>query len=87
MFRQTHTGDRHGSQGVMDTASHGTLEAEFGTHKEEDVVQQILEKGDCQNHEVRSCSSFESIDLLCHRREGDLASAISRRVALLVTEC
>jgi len=36
---------RHGSQGVLDTASKSTLDAEFGTTKEEDVVAQILEKG------------------------------------------
>lgn len=44
---------RHGSQGVLDTASHGTLDTEFGTHKEEDVVIQILEKGKVETTEVR----------------------------------
>lgn len=44
---------RHGNQGVLDTASHGTLDEEFGTHKEEDVVMQILEKGDVQESAVR----------------------------------
>lgn len=47
---------RHGSQGVLDTASHGTLEGEFGTHKEEDVVMQILEKGTVQETQVRLVS-------------------------------
>ena len=37
----------------MDTASNAVLENEFGTHKEEDVVQQILEKGDVQETEVQ----------------------------------
>ena len=36
----------------MDTASKGTLEDEFGTHKEEDVVTQILEKGSVVESEV-----------------------------------
>lgn len=36
---------RHGNQGVMDTASKGQLEDEFGTSKDEEVVKQILEKG------------------------------------------
>ena len=43
---------RHGSQGVLDTASHGTLDDEFGTHKEEDVIEQILEKGTVMEQEV-----------------------------------
>ncbi|KAI5244024.1 hypothetical protein E4T47_03823 [Aureobasidium subglaciale] len=41
----------HGTQGVLDAASHSQLDNEFGTHKEEDVVQQILEKGDIQETE------------------------------------
>ncbi|KAF7845633.1 hypothetical protein BT93_L1500 [Corymbia citriodora subsp. variegata] len=36
---------KHGNQGVMDTASKGQLEDEFGTTKDEEVVKQILEKG------------------------------------------
>ena len=47
-----HEEHRHGSQGVLDTASHGTLDDEFGTHKEEDVVEQILEKGTVMEQEV-----------------------------------
>ncbi|OMP82556.1 SDO1-like protein [Diplodia seriata] len=45
---------KHGNQGILDTASNAMLENEFGTHKEEDVVKQILEKGDTQSVEVRS---------------------------------
>lgn len=37
----------------MDAASKGTLEDEFGTSREEDVVQQILEKGSILETEVR----------------------------------
>ena len=36
----------------MDTASKGTMEDEFGTSREEDVVQQILEKGTIVESEV-----------------------------------
>ncbi|KAK5007134.1 shwachman-Bodian-diamond syndrome protein [Cryomyces antarcticus] len=42
---------KQGAQGVMDAASNGALEDEFGTHREEDVVQQIIEKGDLQETE------------------------------------
>jgi hypothetical protein len=43
---------RQGTTGILDTASNSQLENEFGTHKEEDVVQQILEKGDILETEV-----------------------------------
>ena len=46
------TQERHGTQGVLDTASKGTLDTEFGTTKEDDVIAQILEKGDVQESEV-----------------------------------
>ena len=36
---------RHGAQGTYDGASNATLENEFGTTGEEDVLKQILEKG------------------------------------------
>jgi len=39
---------RHGAQGPFDTASHAMLDNEFGTHKDEDVIIQILEKGTIQ---------------------------------------
>jgi hypothetical protein len=43
----------HGNQGTLDTAAKGTLEAEFGSSKEEDVIIQILEKGNIIESEVR----------------------------------
>lgn len=55
---------RHGTQGVLDTASHGTLDDEFGTHKEEDVVMQILEKGDVQETEVGHAPCKQSTEYL-----------------------
>ena len=36
----------------MDTASKGTLETEFGTAKDDDVIAQIIEKGDIVETEV-----------------------------------
>eukprot|EP00892_Ulva_mutabilis_P000762 jgi/Ulvmu1/10687/UM067_0013.1 len=38
----------HGAQGIMSHASNAMLDSEFGTHKEEDVVQKILESGTLQ---------------------------------------
>ncbi|TDZ23564.1 SDO1-like protein [Colletotrichum sidae] len=39
---------RQGAQGTYDAASKATLENEFGTHNEDDVIKQILEKGETQ---------------------------------------
>ncbi|KAK5171317.1 uncharacterized protein LTR77_004461 [Saxophila tyrrhenica] len=36
---------KQGNTGILDTASKGTLEDEFGTHKDDDVMNAILEKG------------------------------------------
>ncbi|GAB7341852.1 hypothetical protein MBLNU457_g0172t1 [Dothideomycetes sp. NU457] len=36
---------KHGAQGILDTASKGQLESEFGTHRDEEVMIQIIEKG------------------------------------------
>jgi len=43
---------KHGAQGTFDAASKSTLENEFGSTKEEHVVQQILEKGNVQESET-----------------------------------
>lgn len=43
---------RHGAQGLLDGASKGTLESEFGTHKEDDVMVKILERGEYQTSTV-----------------------------------
>ncbi|KAG9695945.1 shwachman-Bodian-diamond syndrome protein, partial [Aureobasidium melanogenum] len=42
---------KQGTTGILDGASNSQLENEFGTHKEEEVVKQILEKGDIQESE------------------------------------
>ncbi len=36
----------------MDTASKASLESEFGTHKDDDVVKQILDRGTIIEFEV-----------------------------------
>ncbi|KAI9719296.1 MAG: hypothetical protein M1812_003626 [Candelaria pacifica] len=59
---------KHGAQGVLDTASHQTLDNEFGTHKDEDVVQQILEKGDLQETQT-------------HERQGSTNDTMGARAA------
>jgi len=43
---------KHGAQGTMDTASKATLENEFGTANEDEVIKQILEKGTLQESEA-----------------------------------
>lgn len=43
---------KHGAQGVLDSASHASLENEFGTHNEDEVVTKILEKGSVQETDV-----------------------------------
>lgn len=35
----------HGNQGTLETPAKGTLENEFGTSNVDDVIKQILEKG------------------------------------------
>jgi hypothetical protein len=49
---------RQGTTGILDTASNGQLDGEFGTHKEEEVVKLILEKGDILETEVSSRHSI-----------------------------
>lgn len=43
----------HGNQGILDEASHSLLENEFGTHKVEECIQQILEKGEVKEQKGR----------------------------------
>lgn len=38
--------NRQGAQGTLDSASKQELENEFGTSKDEDVIEKILAKGD-----------------------------------------
>lgn len=50
--------NRQGAQGILDGASKAMLENEFGTTRDEDVVQQILEKGEIQETTVRHSLSL-----------------------------
>jgi hypothetical protein len=50
--------NRHGAQGEMNGASHQTLDNEFGTHNEEEVIKKILEKGTIQESQVRTPSPY-----------------------------
>jgi ribosome maturation protein Sdo1 len=47
---------RHGAQGVLDGASKATLENEFGTSNDDQVIIKILEQGEVQNSEVQDLS-------------------------------
>ncbi|KAL3424813.1 shwachman-Bodian-Diamond syndrome protein [Phlyctema vagabunda] len=42
---------KHGAQGQLDGASNSTLDNEFGTHVEDEVIKLILEKGSLQEVE------------------------------------
>ncbi len=44
--------DRQGTQGQHDGASNATLDNEFGTHSDDEVITLILEKGNLQESEV-----------------------------------
>jgi len=43
---------KQGAQGNLDGASNATLDNEFGTHVDEDVIKQILEKGTLQESQM-----------------------------------
>ena len=45
-----------GAQGILDHASRAILESEFGTHKEDEVVEKILKGGEVQDFSVRVCA-------------------------------
>lgn len=45
---------KHGAQGQMDEASKSTLENEFGTSNEDEVIKKILEDGQSQTSTVCS---------------------------------
>ncbi|KAK0734141.1 ribosome maturation protein, partial [Lasiosphaeria miniovina] len=43
---------KHGAQGPFDTASKGSLEAEFGSEDEEVAIKKILEEGTLQESQM-----------------------------------
>jgi ribosome maturation protein Sdo1 len=44
--------NKHGTQGTLNRASHGAMENEFGTSKDDEVMAKILESGDVQEQKV-----------------------------------
>lgn len=72
----------------MDTASKGTLEDEFGTHNEDEVVKQILEKGSLVESEV--CTGhlelFVTVLTLALRTRAVLAKRTSRMAVQSLTK-
>jgi len=57
---------KHGAQGQLDTASKASLENEFGTKNEDEVIMKILEGGQMQNTQVSSgVHSLDEIQLTC----------------------
>lgn len=62
MYESNHqliiTLNRHGKQGPLDAASKQVLENEFGTHVDDEVIKQILEKGTIQESDVRASHSL-----------------------------
>jgi len=47
---------KHGAQGELDTASKSSLENEFGTTNEDDIVKKILQEGQLQTSTVSSAA-------------------------------
>lgn len=52
---------RHGAQGLLDGASKGTLESEFGTSNEDECMIKILERGDYQTSTAHGNSGEKDI--------------------------
>ncbi|KAL1880194.1 hypothetical protein VTK73DRAFT_6225 [Phialemonium thermophilum] len=51
---------KQGAQGTYDAASKGMLDNEFGTHVDEDVIKQILEKGTLQESQMPERQGFKN---------------------------
>ncbi|CAK7203485.1 hypothetical protein SEUCBS139899_006219 [Sporothrix eucalyptigena] len=54
------TTQRHGVQGPVNAAPNSTLENEFGTHSEDEVIKVILEKGTMQEVEAPERLGFRN---------------------------
>ncbi|KAJ8603696.1 hypothetical protein MRB53_042077 [Persea americana] len=63
---------KQGTQGILDGASKGSLESEFGTSKDDDVVAQILEKGQIIETECKLATP------VLHTARSHLAASLSR---------
>jgi ribosome maturation protein Sdo1 len=84
--------NRHGAQGTLDGASKSTLENEFGTHIDDEVIKQILEKGNLQETEVRSMVLLSNThttltNLSSSRAQRDQAPRTIAWAVVLATKC
>lgn len=50
---------KQGAQGLLDRASKSSLENEFGTSNEDEIVKKILEKGEVQESKVSQIIAFQ----------------------------
>jgi len=48
-----YTTGHHGSQGILEQASHGQLDAEFGTHEQEVCARRVLAHGELKEMKSR----------------------------------
>ncbi|KAL2757102.1 hypothetical protein ACRALDRAFT_1062710 [Sodiomyces alcalophilus JCM 7366] len=75
-----------GNQGTFLTASKATLENQFGTSVDDEVIAQILEKGEFRTHEVRAVLSYfpQALQpiLLCRYRVLTRISSYSSPLAM-----
>ncbi|KAL1903102.1 hypothetical protein Sste5346_000386 [Sporothrix stenoceras] len=55
-----YTTQRHGVQGPVNAAPHSTLDNEFGTHNEDEVIKIILQKGTMQETEAPERLGFRN---------------------------
>lgn len=70
---------RQGSQGTFDAASNGTLESEFNTSDEDEVIKKILEEGTMQTMEVSRSMLLHATHMDCRRLTGVLVQMPSRQ--------
>jgi hypothetical protein len=82
-----HLSCRQGTQGILDAASNAALDNEFGTHKDVDVVTQILERGDLRESEVRTLwkipMASDGLKLTCNPRLRSVKQTRTSWMALL----
>jgi len=64
------TTHKQGAQGILDTASKGSLESAFGEIKEDEILQKILREGKAQTSETRGreSSTNDSIGSMANHR-------------------
>jgi len=64
------TTHKQGAQGILDTASKGSLDSAFGGIKEDEILQKILKEGKVQTSETRAreSSTNDSIGSMANHR-------------------